>query len=161
MKNKNIYFLIFILFLIILATSYFIYYSNFKKIKITEISGSDQEYSFKNLIYNFWGITVAKEDNAVLVEGIIPKVPEIGKGTNQSIQTIKFKINPETKIVKLEKTKQVFANLETIKLGDHLGLKADEIDFIKKEAVATDILISELLPFSSLSPEEKNNSVIQ
>ena len=150
MQKKNIYFWIFVLIALFISGG-LIYYLN--KLEIPEIPVPSPEYSYKNLVYDFWGYVVVKEKDTVSVEGIIRKPGEAGE--NQAPQTIKFKITADTIIVKQHTvesenkevaTTQIFVGPETIQLKDHVGLKTDEIDTEKKEAVATDILILEPVP---------------
>lgn len=162
MEKKNIYFLIFIL-VALLITGFVIYYSKKMEIsEILEIPVPGKEYSYENIIYNFWGFVVEKEGNTISVEGVIPE-PEKTQTEEESLITIKFKITANTKIVKLEtvklkepeeETKQISVGPEAIQINDHLALKTDKIDIEKKEAIATDILILESLPALPL-PEEK------
>lgn len=99
-----------------------------------------KEYSYKDVIYNFWGPVQEKQGEAVLVEATSPDPAKASSDWPRQI--IKFEITDQTKIVKTdEQGNQVFVKSETIQIGDHLGIKTDQIDVAKKEAIATDILI--------------------
>jgi len=148
-KNKKL--ILIIIGLVFIAIAVALFYFFFLKIKlapepaIKPTTEATEEYSYKNVIYNFWGVVKEKQGDIVFVQGITPKT-KISE-TEPNIQTIKFKITQQTEIVKRdEQGNQIFASLESIQLEDNLGIKADQIDTIKKEAIATDILILSALP---------------
>ena len=137
---------------VLVAVGVFYFFNYSKKLKnqiITEEvvnnNSAIKEYSYKDVIYNFWGPVQEKQGEAVLVEATSPDPAKASSDWPRQI--IKFEITDQTKIVKTdEQGNQVFVKSETIQIGDHLGIKTDQIDTIREEATTTDILILPQMP---------------
>jgi len=149
MKNKKIIWTVIIIIIIILIYAA-VFFSYFKKsdnkpvvenIPVVTEDISAPKYDFKQVAYNFWGKVLSKDNEGILIEGIVPKASPSEKEINQ---TVKFKISSDAKIVK--QSDEAFYKLEDIQIGDRVAVKSEGLNVEKKEALATDILILDPMP---------------
>jgi hypothetical protein len=102
-----------------------------------------KEYSYKDVVYNFWGTVSDITGDTVSVNGVIPD-PGADPLLKVSRQTITFTVSPSTKIVKLEQVgsdiTSTLGSIDLIQMNDMVGVKADVIGAGTKEAVAMDVV---------------------
>lgn len=148
-KQKRIIIDLIIILLIIIVGGFF--YFIIKNPQPIEPLPIEEPYSYRNIIYNFWGFVTDKQAGILTIEGVSPqRMSKENLRETEAVQTVKFSFNQQTKIVKKDREgEQSFIDFETIQIGDHLALKTDQnIDQATIQVMTNDILLLPALPLS-------------